>query len=142
VNFDTREILDPFHGQHDIKARILRCVGDTDTRMKEDALRILRALRFTITHDFSIHPDLESFLQKPEHSLLLDSVSIERIREELTKCFQANTFKTWNLLNRFISLRDYLLPRFVLILGVPAPPHPRVCKMAIFLKCNDHTYFI
>ncbi len=76
-------IVDLFGGREDLKARIVRCVGDPETRFREDGLRILRAVRFASVLDFEIHPDTEKAL----HSLreLLHNISYERIREEFCK---------------------------------------------------------
>ena len=52
----ARGILDPFSGQTDLHGRMIRCVGDTHARFSEDALRILRALRFASQLDFTLEP--------------------------------------------------------------------------------------
>ena len=76
-------LVDLFGGQADIDARIIRCVGDPDTRFSEDALRILRALRFAARLDFEIEPETAAALRRKKY--LLRHVSAERVREELTK---------------------------------------------------------
>jgi tRNA nucleotidyltransferase (CCA-adding enzyme) len=100
------EYLDPFNGKADIDARVIRCVGKAVDRFEEDKLRMLRALRFAITKNFSLHQDIEWCLKDPTLCLGLASVSGERIREELHKCFKANTFRTLTLLEeyRFVKL--------------------------------------
>lgn len=76
-------LVDPFHGTEDLAANLLRCVGDPDTRFSEDALRILRALRFSATLGFSIHPDTAmSILRNAEN---LKHIASERITAELCK---------------------------------------------------------
>ena len=47
-------LVDYFNGERDVQYKAIRCVGDADTRFKEDALRILRALRFASVYNFSI----------------------------------------------------------------------------------------
>lgn len=76
-------VFDPFGGKADIAARCIRCVGDPDRRFSEDALRILRALRFASVLDFTIEPETAAALLRKKE--LLRRVSAERIREELTK---------------------------------------------------------
>ena len=57
-------LVDCFNGQEDLKNRVIRCVGDPDQRFGEDALRILRALRFAATLDFSIESATAESLRK------------------------------------------------------------------------------
>ena len=77
------EIVDLYGGRDDLAAKIIRCVGDADTRFSEDALRILRALRFAAVLDFAIAPETADALRRKKY--LLKNVSAERVREELTK---------------------------------------------------------
>ena len=78
-----RGLVDLFHGQEDLAARRLRCVGDPGKRFTEDALRILRCLRFSAQLGFSIEPDTAQALWETKE--LLHQLSQERIREELSK---------------------------------------------------------
>ena len=81
---DVRGTLyDPFRGQQDIQAKILRCVGQPERRFSEDALRILRTLRFSATLGFTIEEDTHRALRQQCGDLRY--VAAERIREELTK---------------------------------------------------------
>ena len=77
------EIVDLYGGKADLAAKVIRCVGDPDARFSEDALRILRALRFAAVLEFEIEPVTAAALRRKKH--LLRFVSAERIREELTK---------------------------------------------------------
>lgn len=88
---DDGSLVDPFNGQEDLRAGILRCVGDTEKRMKEDSLRMLRAIRFALTKDFSYDDSLFRFLSNDWNASLLDNLPVERIREELLKCFTHST---------------------------------------------------
>lgn len=74
---------DPFGGQTDIRRRLLRCVGQPQKRFREDALRILRTLRFSATLGFAIEADTREALRALRHDL--SYVAAERVREELTK---------------------------------------------------------
>ncbi len=75
------EVVDLYGGQADLAAGLIRCVGDQDTRFGEDALRILRALRFASKLDFAIEPaTAESALR---NRALLEHVSPERVFSEL-----------------------------------------------------------
>ena len=74
---------DPFGGQADIRRRVLRCVGEPERRFREDALRILRTLRFSATLGFAINADTHRSLRERRDDLRY--VAAERVREELTK---------------------------------------------------------
>lgn len=76
------EIQDPFGGRQDLTDGIIRCVGDPDTRFTEDALRILRGLRFASRLGFSIAPETAVAMERNKN--LLSYVSGERIYKELT----------------------------------------------------------
>lgn len=76
-------ISDFFGGIQDIEKRIIRCVGDPEQRFMEDALRILRAVRFSSTLEFDIEENTAEFALKLRKNL--DFVSAERIRAELVK---------------------------------------------------------
>lgn len=76
-------IVDLFHGQQDLENGCIRCVGVPRQRFDEDALRILRGLRFASTLGFSIHPDTAEAMAYS--SALLPQISGERIFQELTK---------------------------------------------------------
>lgn len=76
-------ISDFFGGIQDIEKRIIRCVGDPEQRFMEDALRILRAVRFSSTLEFDIEENTAEFALKLRKNL--DFVSAERIRAELIK---------------------------------------------------------
>lgn len=76
-------VVDPFGGQNDIKNKIIRCVGNPDTRFGEDALRILRAIRFSSVLGFDI--DKKTSQSIIGNRSLLQNISKERIRVELIK---------------------------------------------------------
>lgn len=78
-----RKIFDPFGGYDDIKSKTIKAVGIPDKRFKEDALRILRGIRFAATLDFSIEENTLSSIKNNAH--LLKNISAERIMVELKK---------------------------------------------------------
>lgn len=77
----TRGLVDAFGGQEDLRAGIIRCVGEPDARFNEDGLRILRALRFAARYDFGIETETAFSIHRNRH--LLENVSVERIFVEL-----------------------------------------------------------
>ena len=76
-------VVDLFGGKNDLESGLIRAVGDPDKRFNEDALRILRALRFASTLDFGIETETSSSMIRNRH--LLRNVSAERISVELCK---------------------------------------------------------
>ena len=76
-------IIDLFNGLRDINQKIVRAVGDANERFHEDALRMMRGLRFVSQLDFMMAPDTLAAIEK--HSQLLSFISIERIRIEWEK---------------------------------------------------------
>ncbi len=80
---ESRGLLDLYGGREDLKRGIIRCVGDPDERFGEDALRILRAVRFAAQLDFDIDAATRNAVSN--HAPRLKAVSKERILTELTK---------------------------------------------------------
>ena len=76
-------LLDLFGGREDLDRGIIRCVGVPEERFEEDALRILRALRFASVYDFALDPDTSRAVRALYSTL--DRVAAERLREELLK---------------------------------------------------------
>jgi tRNA nucleotidyltransferase (CCA-adding enzyme) len=77
------EIVDLFDGRKDLEKKIIRAVGEPEERFSEDALRIMRAIRFSAELDFGIERKTEEALEKKKG--LLEMISKERIRDELVK---------------------------------------------------------
>lgn len=78
-----RGLIDCFHGQDDLAAHVIRCVGDAASRFDEDGLRILRAMRFASVLDFAIAPDTAAAIHQQKE--LLHAISVERIYAEMNK---------------------------------------------------------
>jgi tRNA nucleotidyltransferase/poly(A) polymerase len=85
------EIIDPFDGREDIKNKIIRAVGNPDVRFGEDALRLMRAIRFMSQLDFDIEGVTRESIAN--NSDLLRNVSCERIRDEFCKLLMTD-FRT------------------------------------------------
>lgn len=79
----TDEIVDPFGGMRDIEDRTVRCVGEPEKRFSEDALRVLRALRFSSVLDFEIEEKTARAVREMAGDL--ENIAGERIRAELVK---------------------------------------------------------
>lgn len=101
-------IIDYFNGLSDLKEGILRTPLPCKQTFDDDSLRILRCLRFSITKGFVIPKDIWWEIYNYDYENKMDTVSLERIREELYKCFKHNTLDTIIKLNEFPNLRNYI----------------------------------
>ncbi|MEO8623910.1 MAG: CCA tRNA nucleotidyltransferase [bacterium] len=82
----TNELRDPFGGQLDLVARVVRAVGDAEQRMREDRLRALRAIRFAARYQFAIEADTQRAIGNSAPHLT--RLSAERVQQELVKTMQ------------------------------------------------------
>ncbi len=80
---ETGEVIDHVGGLADLKAGVIRAIGDPKARFTEDGLRLLRAVRFAARMGFTIEPETDNALR--ECAPLLDRISPERIRDEFSK---------------------------------------------------------
>ena len=80
---DNKGLIDLFGGQEDLRQGIIRCVGNPEERFSEDALRIMRAVRFSAQLGYVIEENTRQAIQKLAHTL--SRISVERIQVELTK---------------------------------------------------------
>lgn len=117
---DLRGMLyDPFDGQRDLAVRLLRCVGDPTRRFEEDALRILRCLRFSAALGFGIEDDTAAAMVRCRE--LLREIAPERVREELTKLlcgsYAAET------LRRHVEVVGAVLPELLPMVGFDQHNH-------------------
>jgi len=92
-------LLDPHGGQQDLKDHVLKCVGSTHDRMKDDSLRSLRAIRFVITKQLTFCPELWTALNSDWLPPMIEQLSDERIRQELERAFAADTLRTMQILH-------------------------------------------
>ena len=111
-NFQFSKIIDPFNGQKDLKNKIIRAVRDPEERFGEDALRMMRAVRFAVTLEpfqiWQIEEKTERAIKKNAH--LLEFISKERIREELMKMIMSpNGARGIEILRR-LGLLKYIIP--------------------------------
>lgn len=104
------EIIDPFEGQKDLENKIIRAVGNPEERFDEDALRMTRAVRFTVTlgEDWGIEEKTTQAIKK--NSPWLRAISRERIRDEFLKIIMAEGAADGIELLRELGLLKYILP--------------------------------
>jgi poly(A) polymerase len=119
------EIRDPFDGRWDLESGVIRPVGDPLDRMRDDPLRMLRAVRLETTltrpeKPFAMTPALEAAIA--ENARWLESISAERIREEFEKILvSANVAKGLRTLVR-LGLMPYVVPEFMETVNVEQEP--------------------
>lgn len=114
-------IVDLFGGIQDLKNRVIRCVGDPDSRFGEDALRIMRAVRFCAQLGFEIEPTTLSAVAS--HAFELSRISAERIRVELTKLLLSDHPELLLTASK-TGLTAVFLPEFDQMLATPQEnPH-------------------
>lgn len=111
INCGTFELYDPFGGKEDISNGIIRSVGTAEDRIKEDPLRILRAVRISMKYGFDIQSDLEKAIITYNHLLL--SLSKERIMDEFKYIMKLESLKELSLLWT-LELFKYTIPELSL----------------------------
>lgn len=113
---DNDGLTDFFCGKRDINQRIIRCVGNPEKRFKEDALRMLRAIRFSATLGFKIEENTLAAIKR--YGILIKRVSNERITEELNKILMSDNPDSFRLMNE-AGLLQYILPQLSRCFGEP-----------------------
>jgi poly(A) polymerase len=134
------KLVDFVHGCEDIHARIIRAIGDPDTRFSEDYLRMVRAVRFSARFGFSIEPRTLAAITL--HASSIVKVSPERIHDELTKILTGPRAGTALRLLHECGLLVHLLKEVADMVGVKQPEafHPEgsvfnhVCLMLDMLE--------
>lgn len=110
------EIVDPYDGRKDIEKNLIRAVGDPDKRFKEDALRLMRAIRLATQLSFTIEP---ATLEAIKHDApLLAHISKERIRDELLKILGSDYPYEGIMLLKNTGLLAYVLPELLEGIGI------------------------
>jgi poly(A) polymerase len=120
----ANEILDFVGGREDLKAGIIRAIGDPERRFTEDKLRMLRGVRFAARFDYRIDPATLAAIQKLAPQI--HQVSCERVREELTTMLtEGQASQAFQLLDT-TGLLPEVLPEIAAMKGVEQPPqyHP------------------
>ena len=115
------DIIDPFKGLQDLKAKLIRAVGNPEERFKEDALRMMRAVRFVAVLGFTIEQKTKRAIQKDAG--LLKEISAERIRDELLKLLMGKKAMEGIEELRELGLLQYILPELEQGYGVSQNKH-------------------
>lgn len=115
------KVIDLFEGQADIKKKIIRTVGDPKERFSEDALRLIRAVRFAAQLGFSIDGKTRKAVE--ENSEWLMAISKERIRDEFIKIIESENAYEGILLVENIGLLKYIVPELREGIGIEQNLH-------------------
>ncbi len=130
LEINDMQIIDPHGGQEDLKNKIIRAVGDANLRFKEDALRLMRAIRFATQLSFGIE---ERTLQAiMNDAVLLAEISQERIRDEFLKILASEYPYEGVMLLKNTGLMKYILPELLEGIGVSQERPGRHHKTDVF----------
>jgi poly(A) polymerase len=131
----TGEILDYVNGRADLEARIIRAIGHPSVRFAEDALRMLRAIRFAARLGFSIEPDTLIAIRFAAPTI--QAISAERVRDELSLILTESGPAFGLTLLDATGLLPLILPEIAAMQGVAQPPeyHPEGDVFAHTLLC-------
>jgi poly(A) polymerase/tRNA nucleotidyltransferase (CCA-adding enzyme) len=101
-------LIDPYDGQRDIKNKVIRTVGNPKERFNEDALRLMRAVRFAVQLDFAIEEKTAQAIKK--EAGLLEMIAKERIRDELEKILMTPRAAKGIQMLEDLNLLKYIIP--------------------------------
>lgn len=115
-NPQTEELIDPYDGQKDLQHHIIRAVRNPQERFKEDALRLMRAVRFATQLSFTIADETWKAMQ--EDAILLPRISGERVRDELIKILASDYPYEGIIMLKNAGLLQYILPELLEGIGI------------------------
>ena len=115
--YDGKDIVDPFNGQQDVEAKLIRTVGDPDARFGEDALRLMRAIRFAAELGFLIEPHTRDSITR--NAALISRISGERIRDEFLRIITAPHAAEGILFLRNSNILRFILPELDACFAIP-----------------------
>lgn len=110
------QIVDPFKGQRDIEAKVLRTVGNPADRFEEDALRLMRAVRLVAELGFAL--DSETAAAIKEKASNLSHISKERIRDELVRILESDEPMLALVLSQQLGLLEFIAPDLIRGVGI------------------------
>ncbi|HUX36003.1 MAG TPA: HD domain-containing protein [Candidatus Paceibacterota bacterium] len=118
---DSHGFVDPFGGQEDLKKGLIRTVGDPEERFNEDALRLMRAVRFAAETGFQIDFNTRRAIEKLAG--LLEAIAKERIRDEFEKIIMSDGAAAGIILLEELDLLRYVMPELREGIGVRQNKH-------------------
>ncbi len=133
----NERLIDPFDGKKDIEKKMIRTVGKPEERFHEDALRMLRALRFASTLDFVIEHETQEAIEK--NAYLLEHISKERIRDEFIKIIMSDSPAIALDLCARLKLLKFISPEFEKGIGVEQNKAHAYTIWEHLLRSLDHS---
>ena len=127
---NKQDIIDPYNGQEDLEKKLIRAVGDPAKRFKEDALRLMRAIRLATQLTFSI--ETSTLQEVIRDAALLTKIANERIRDELVKILASEYPYDGIMLLKNTELLKYILPELLEGIGVSQERPGRHHKEDVF----------
>lgn len=121
IALEEKKIIDPFEGQKDLEKKLIKAVGNPEQRFSEDALRMMRAVRFATTLDFEIDKETSKAIKK--NAFWIQAISKERIRDEFMKIIMSERASDGIDLLREVSLLKYIIPELNEGYGVAQNKH-------------------
>jgi len=118
-NGAVKDTVDLYEGISDIRNKIIKTVGEASDRFKEDALRMMRAVRLAVELGFTCNQ--ETFTSIQSHSSLIKDVSIERIRDEFTKIIMSDSPKIGIEMLNEAKLLQFIVPELEQGIGIKQP---------------------
>ncbi len=116
-----QELIDPFDGQKDLKEKKIRAVGKAEERFEEDALRMMRAIRFYATLNFEIEEETQRAIESNNEAL--KTISDERIRDELMKIINSERAAYGVEKLRQLGLLQFIIPELEENFGIAQNKH-------------------
>ncbi len=117
------ELIDPYNGLQDIESKTIRAVGDPHLRFTEDALRVMRAVRFVAQLGYNVEENTLNAVI--EHSHLVQKIAMERVKDEFSKLIMSDDPMEGILFLHRVNLLEYVCPELIEGLGcVQNKNHP------------------
>ncbi len=121
IAYDGKKFVDPYGGEKDIKNKIIRAVGSPNERFNEDALRLMRAIRFAAQLNFVIEEETAKALKENSNDIV--AISKERIRDEFVKTIMTENAKTGIEMLQGFGLLKHIMPELEEGIGVSQNKH-------------------
>jgi len=142
IEGEAFELVDYFGGEQDIKMHVLRAVGEPADRFKEDALRMMRAVRFLAQLDFKLESKTERAIAKMPGAIKF--VASERVHDELVKILSSASPYAGFMKMKDLGLLQYIIPELLVADGVKQNHHHIydvfTHSMLAMKHCPNHTY--
>ena len=115
-DFENDRIIDKFGGLEDIRKKSVKCVGNPDDRFMEDALRLMRAVRFALNFGFDIEENTKNSIKKL--AFMINDISKERLRDEFLKIIDMPKPSLGIEMLRHLGLLQYIIPELLVCVDV------------------------